>query len=345
MLNWKDFPRTKDKVAIVGFHEATREHAPYDNPDYEIWSCNEEYEFPWLKRTDRHFQLHPRWDFSRTNNNNHPNHLLWLQNREGTCIRCKGESVIQADKTFVPCPHCKDGVYVPPETRNNILVYMQRAWDDIPNSIPYPMNDVTKEFLPASHYYTSSPAFMLSLAMLMDFKEIELYGFDMGTMTEYHYQRANFEYWIGIAHGRGIKVTLPGSKILTGLLYGYENMRTGYRQNLEMRKFSLDQQFNSLKTKCIKLEAKLELLKELKEKGITELEEVYKEKKMKLAHNEGMLNFLNGCRTETDNLTKMYDGYFTVGTEDENSDVQAYVDNEQHINAKYIDKDGSDGEE
>lgn len=335
-LTWKDFPRTKDKLAIVGFHEATRDKAPYDNPDYEIWGCNEEYRFDWLKREDRHFQLHPRWDFSRSNNLNDPNHFSWLQNKTGQCLFCKGSGRRADDAT---CSFCNNGVYTPPKERETVLVYMQKTHDDIPNSIKYPMAEVTAEFLPDAPYYTSTPAYMLGLALLMGYKEIELYGFDMGTTTEYHYQRANFEYWIGIAHGRGIKVTLPGSQILHGLLYGYENMRTGFRQQLEMRDFELNKQFNETKLKCTQLEAQLELISSLRGLEEVDFETMYKEKKLKLAHTEGILNFLNGTKTETKNLTSLYDSYFVAGTEsgsEDGTNQEAYSQNEKHVYAKYV---------
>lgn len=337
-ITWKDFPRFTDKVAIVGFHELTRDKAPYDDPTYEIWGCNEEYRFDWLKREDRHFQLHPRWDFSRSNNLNDPNHLLWLKNEMGQCLLCKGTGYLKGgDGSDFICSFCDKGTYSPPVGRGKLLIYMQKKHNDIPNSIELPMKEVTREFLPDKHYYTSSPAYMLSLAMLMGYKEIELYGFDMGTKTEYHYQRANFEYWIGIAHGRGIKVTLPGSQILKGLLYGYENMKTGYRQQLEMREFELNKQFNAQRLSCTKLEAQLELIKTLRDNKDTDLDKLYKDSRLKLAHTEGVLNFVNGAKTETTNLTNLYDSYFIAGTEEaDGSEVSAYKENDEHVSAVYV---------
>lgn len=340
MNNWKDFPRTKDKVALVGFHENTRDAAPYDDPEYEIWSLNEEYRYDWLKRTDRHFQLHPKWDFSRTNNMNDPNHFLWLKNQSGDCIFCKGLGKIPGGEA--DCPYCDNGIYHVPESRNGLPIYMQREWKDIPNSIALPLNEMTKAFLPhrssssTDHYYTSSPSYMLVLAMLLGFQTIRMFGFDMGTKTEYHYQKANMEYLIGIAHGRGIDVQLPGSTILTGLLYGYENMRTGYRQQLEMRKVSLNQQFSQTKSQCIRLEGKLELLSSLKNLEEIDVNSLHDETRLKLAKREGILNFINGAKTETDNLTSLYDSYFTVGTEEENEAIQtAYEDNTKYVTATY----------
>jgi hypothetical protein len=340
-MNWKDLPRTADKVAIVGFHDATRDLAPYESMEYEIWGVNEEYRFPWLKRLDRHFQLHPRWDFTRTNNLNDPNHLFWLQNKTGTCNFCKGVGVAGDS----PCPYCEKGTYTPPPNRTVIPIYMQKEWDDIPNSVELPLKEMSDTFLPTGKlYYTSSCAYQLVLAMLMGFKRIEFYGYDMGTKTEYHYQRANFEYLIGLAHGRGFDVVLPQSHILTGELYGYTNMKTGYRQQLEMRVGVLNSQFNEVKTKCTRLEAQLDYLNSIRDKEEIDFKEAINNVKLELMKAQGKLNFINGTITETKNLTSLYDSYFNVEMEPENGEVSAYKDNELFVTARYITKDEEDAQ-
>lgn len=60
-----------------------------------------------------------------------------------------------------------------------------------------------------SLYLTSSPAMMLSLAMLRGYKDIELYGIDLAVDDfEYFWQRPCMEYWIGFARGREHNVKL-----------------------------------------------------------------------------------------------------------------------------------------
>lgn len=337
-MNWTDVPRTRDKVAIVGFHEKTREKAPFDDPEYEIWTLNEEYNFPWVKRTDRHFQLHPRWDFSRTNNLNDPNHLLWLKGKDGLCIYCKGEGAVKVKESAERCPFCDKGTYRVPENRMNLPIYMQKSWDDIPNSISLPLAEITEKFLPGPQYYTSSVAYMLGLAMLMGFKRIEFYGFDMGSDTEYHYQRANFEYWIGLAHGYGFEVLLPESTILTGKLYGYENMHTGYRQQLEMRMFELTKQFTVTKAEVVRLEAQYDIIKKLKEAGFLAVDDVLKDLKTKLQKQQALLNFISGAKTETENLTKLFEGYMRPGVTTEEIDHPAYEEL-KHVSVRYVESE------
>ena len=58
-----------------------------------------------------------------------------------------------------------------------------------------------------SIYLTSSPAMMLSYAILHGYKHIELYGVDMVIDDhEYFWQRPCVEFWVGFAKGRGINV-------------------------------------------------------------------------------------------------------------------------------------------
>lgn len=323
------FKRSTDKVAIVGFHEATRENAPYGDESYEIWMLNEEYYQPWAKRLTRHFQLHPRWDYSRTNNLNDPNHFLWLKNIKGRCIHCKGSGKVGE----IPCPFCDNGIYTP-AGRENVPIYLQEAADDIPNSYTLPLAEITKKFLPGNkHYYTSSIAYMIGFAMLLGFKRIELYGFDMGSDTEYHYQRANFEYWIGLAHGLGFEVVLPGSTILTGKLYGYENMHTGFRQQLEMRKVNLTNQKNKAMATVMKLEAQCEMLKELERDE--KLEALYKETKIKLQKKQALLNFVSGTLTEVENMTGLFENYLRPPVLEEEIDHPAYEENNTHVGLQY----------
>jgi hypothetical protein len=58
-------------------------------------------------------------------------------------------------------------------------------------------------------YLCSSIAFMLALAIHEGAEEIGLYCVDMRADEEYFYQRANCEYLIGLARGRGIAVHIP----------------------------------------------------------------------------------------------------------------------------------------
>lgn len=79
--------------------------------------------------------------------------------------------------------------------------------------LKYPIDSVIDEI---GDYFSSSCAYMLGLAIHEGVDQIGLWGFEMADRTEYQFQRANCEYLIGFARGRGIDVYIaPGSALLT----------------------------------------------------------------------------------------------------------------------------------
>lgn len=311
------FERGKDKVDIVGFSETTRDQAHYDDPEYEIWGLNEEYQYPWMKRFDRWFQMHPAWDFGREGNANDPNHFLWLQNKSGMCLACRGEKHYKgADGKEKDCEWCKDGIYEVPETRKGLMIYMQEAFEYIPGAVKFPMQELTNAFLKrlGRPYFTSSPAFMLALALGMGYKTIGLYGFEMGTDTEYHYQRPCFEYWMGLAEGHGVNIELPKSSNLnSGKLYGYENMMTGYRQDVEMRKVFLNNTVTKNKRTLAQAEGMLSVIQEvaaMKDRSDEEINKLLAKIMKQHTLADRTLLFNQGASKESETLTEAYDGYF-----------------------------------
>jgi hypothetical protein len=69
-------------------------------------------------------------------------------------------------------------------------------------------------------YFTSSIGWMIGFAIQQGATEIALYGVNMSGEEEYEKQRAGCEYLLGIAKGKGIKITLPDDcPLLKGSLY------------------------------------------------------------------------------------------------------------------------------
>ena len=194
-------PVKKDKVAIVGF-AGSRDQAPFDNPEYEIWTVNNLHGF--VPRQDRIFQVHQRWEWTPGYGNPAEHGILT-------------EDHLEYLKTC------------------GIPVYCVDKFDDIPTSIRFPIEKMTEEFgvQRTGHenpdhkdgYWTNSISMMIALAVYEKFKVIEIYGVDMAVDSEYHYQRPSCEYYIGIAKGRGIDVRLPAESDLlkTRFTYGFEN--------------------------------------------------------------------------------------------------------------------------
>ena len=78
---------------------------------------------------------------------------------------------------------------------------------DFKDSTPYPIEILDKY----RRYMTSSVAYMLALAIEENPEEIGVWGVDMTGDNEYMHQRSACEYLLGLAEGRGIKVTTSPS--------------------------------------------------------------------------------------------------------------------------------------
>lgn len=108
-------------------------------------------------------------------------------------------------------------------------------YDEVPSSIAFPIRECAKEFgLP---YFNNTIAYMIAYALLQwvknpnnELKQIDIYGVNQKSSSEYFYEKAGVEYWLGVANGRGVKITINGDKseLLSNkdrfggnLLYGY----------------------------------------------------------------------------------------------------------------------------
>jgi len=122
-------------------------------------------------------------------------------------------------------------------------IYMLEHRPEVPACVPYPLVDVAKDLFgerllkggEPTYVFGSSIDYMMALAIHMRPKQIELYGIEMGSSTEYRYQRESMALMIGMALSRGIKVIVPDDSILLvkTKLYGYEGGQMIFRQDAE----------------------------------------------------------------------------------------------------------------
>lgn len=80
----------------------------------------------------------------------------------------------------------------------DVPIYMQKAHDDIPMSVEFPL-------LPDRDYYCNSIAYMLDLA-IRERRDIEIWGVDVHTDEEWWFERPCLEWWLGMAKGQGLGV-------------------------------------------------------------------------------------------------------------------------------------------
>lgn len=174
--------KQKEKVAIVGF-APTWPQAPFKDNDFEIWGCNEcHMVFP---RVDLLFELHSPKVIIDTKKEMAGKHLEWLRNAK-------------------------------------IPLLMQKHYEDIPNSIPFPKDYIVGKY---GNYFTNTISWQIALAIDLGFKEIHLYGVNMANDEEYASQRPSVEYFVGLARGMGIEVFIPDQSDIckSWTLYGFED--------------------------------------------------------------------------------------------------------------------------
>lgn len=204
----------------------------------------------------------------------YPKFLEELKKRGGKLMDSRSPNT---PPTPEECKRCNNGVYPPrdlsipiymipdpfPENPEDYPEAFSQCWDDIPNSQVFPYYEIVEKYLGNVHrqigkgtdedpwaiilneYFTSSFAYMCSLALYLGFERIEIYGFEMATETEYLYQKGSTEFWIGVA-SQHAEVYLPNlwTRLCKGQLYGVEVSQMINRQHLGFRQSQLVQMHN-----------------------------------------------------------------------------------------------------
>lgn len=178
------------KVCILGSAESTKDDAPFDDPSWSIWGLAwRYYDTP---RMDVAFEMHEEYQWGRYTKTEL--YGAWLKDPQ------------DAEGNTVP-------VYLLPQTQPRF-----------PGSLSYPLDEATA--LMGRTYFTSSFSYMLALAIVQGATEIAIYGVDLVIGEEYEYQRPAAEFLLGIAHAKGIKVTIPSTSSLlkSSFVYGVDEL-------------------------------------------------------------------------------------------------------------------------
>ena len=190
------------KVAIVGFGQ-TGQFAPWGDESVEIWGMNDLYDS--IPRWNRWFDIHDWKTISDVRQN-------------------RSKSIRTEKYKTMDCP-----------------VYCMEAWEEIPNAVKYPLEEIQNKFCGGQKgYFTNQVSYMIAFALYEGFDEIGLYGIDMLIDTEYSIQRPSVEYWLGIAAGMGKRIIIPdGSTLLkTRFIYAYDQAE--HDHFVEMYKMKLE---------------------------------------------------------------------------------------------------------
>ena len=176
------------KLAIVGSGSQTRESAPFDNLDFDIWVFNEAANAEWCKRWTACFQMHEP-DIYKGHNTKDSKHWEWLQQK-----------------------HSKP-------------IYMQEVDPLVPNSVQYPIEEA--KALAGVSMFPTTFAYMAALAILQGYEEVRIFGVELSA-SEYEYQANGYLFWFGFLRGRlgtenvDSAVLYLDKNIFEVPLYGYE---------------------------------------------------------------------------------------------------------------------------
>ncbi len=197
-------------VALLGGADITRD-AVFNSTADELWTANWTYKEDYCpEKIDRLFEMHPIWAYGDADTDE------WVKPR-------------------VHWKWMKDG-------EKDFPIYMLMDRPEVPSCVRYPIEDITEDLFgerllkggDPSSFYSSSADYLLAMAIHEGFDKIEMYGIEMGSDTEYRYQREGAAFFIGLAMGRGITVTREANSItLKGKKYGYEGGQMIFRQDLE----------------------------------------------------------------------------------------------------------------
>lgn len=192
------------KLVLLGTADSMTQ-APFGDPTWEIWACQPAISYPACKRVDRIFELH--------------------------------------DESY-----WRDPQIIVRMNAANVPIVMQHAVAELPKSEVLPLSDMAERFkgFTGARYFTSTIAYMIAYALYLNlrspkpglgYEEIALYGVHMAADEEYGNQRQAMEYWVGVANGLGVKVTVPDRSSICSarFLYGYDTEST---MLTEMRKMS-----------------------------------------------------------------------------------------------------------
>jgi hypothetical protein len=170
------------KVAIIGGAPTSKDLAPYQTPDYQIWSCSPSNAGK-LPRVDAWFELHA---------------LVDLRSK-------RWADWVDPYRQYLNTLTCP--------------VFMQDENELVPNAVAFPRDELVERF--KHGFFTSTIAWMLGKAINDGAQEIGIYGVDMSASSEFDFERPGCHYFIQLARHAGIRVIVPPQSDLDAMTPDY----------------------------------------------------------------------------------------------------------------------------
>lgn len=308
----------KKAVALVGMAQTSRHLAPWNVPNCEIWVLNESHAHNYIKRIDRIYQMHPKWDYMRANNFNDPLYPEFLKN-----LPWIDEDIerLESLNTYKKLPRGFPDIKTGNKRRSeDINIVLLKPDEDIPGEQSvYPFKEIMDSYNNNKQvrYFTSSAPYMIALALHEGYEWIGVFGFEMSSSEEYAYQKPCMEFWLGMAMARlgADNVYLPpGCRLLgeTTQLYGYDKVPGFTGMHAEIRKNALNRErrkaeteFNAVTGRMRQIQNDYKVAVQKKDtnwmkKLESQLGNIQRDREVKLAR----LNALHGAWVEADRVWK-----------------------------------------
>ena len=208
----KAHPEPRKKFAICGFAASSRMAAPFDDPEWEIWTLNQLYRH--IPRATRQFDIHLNWREDNVEGTDHPR---WL-----------AECGIPVYMTQVE-PSIPTSIRYPIER----VIEKVAGIDYFTSTVGFMVGlaileideQVEREF--NSHPVPADATIADVRALVRRAyaeREIGIFGIDLIVGIEYLRQKACVEYLLGLAEARNITIRIPPQSALLKQQwrYGYE---------------------------------------------------------------------------------------------------------------------------
>ena len=243
----------KENICLLGFTDHRRLALELPHDEWALVGLNELYRYMPVERFDLWMELHPWADLDAEKPDEIP--PPWPKHVD---VLRQGFTGHEPMAKGFPLP-----------------VYLLKHRADTPMGTAYPKQAVEDDIGPWGEYKTSTPAWMMGLAIAAGFQKIHVYGVDMATDTEYANQRPCCEFLLGVAVGRGIEVHLPNE---SDLLHSFGQYAWGGGDLITRRLIDREKWLEEQRKQYVQQHVQLEAA--IKSKR-AELEEVYRVEKSK----------------------------------------------------------------
>jgi hypothetical protein len=136
---------------------------------------------------------------------------------------------------------------------------MQQVDERVPNSKQYPLDEILAQPWAKRKFLTSSVSQMLALAIYLGYQEIDVYGVQLSSNTEYYAQMPGWVYMVGVADGLGVNLNLLSGQVhFEARLYGYEGETQIEREYFRQRAGSSNGTWGKMEFETAKIKRNLD---------------------------------------------------------------------------------------